>query len=1382
MMPAWISPVFDGMPLGWMLVHSVWIAAALACVGWFADILSVNIAPRYRHRIFMSLLFSVPIASLFAAAHMENRQTPTSWKQIPQRVLATTSENHDLQSSPKMTITSAALEATTDFATTDVVDPAKHRRTPNATFGTSWFAHSQVIVPKFFSWLVPLWLLGVLTCWARLWMQWLALRRLIRDATLPSLPIQQAVANVRRRLGVHQKVLIRICDQLAVPAVVGCLRPTLLLPASLCSNLTPLEFDAILAHELAHIRRFDWLLNLLQLAVETLFFFHPAVWWLSRRIREERENACDDIGIHIVGDRLAYANALTRLATWSVQHHLSLSANGGDFTARIHRIVGRRQNMKLATIPWSSFLCLALICTYVACNRATSTPVSNASSQKQSPATRSTSDKHYETIAGRVVDANKKPLANADIYLQQTAWNETPKRLAQTRTDPSGHFEFQDVQHPNHADSITSRIFPIEIVVRKPGYAVRWQRLRRENTELAFQLKPEFEFAGRVHDADGNPATQVRVYVDQIMSLNTISKIDIPGGNTPHEGGDSFLSLGANQQAISATTNDKGEFRLRELPRRVGLVLRTDDQRFVNTPIYAATTDESLPKIATSASYDSKKMRTAEDRITRRGVSVHYESIRSPGATLVVSRGKTVTLRMVDADTSLPVEGVSVQMMADLIADPLTTDDSGTVQFFRLPLSKMVVQFTPPNESPYLGLTKTIVLDQMDSSHTVRLSSATEWAGRVTEESSAAPIANAEVQYRILTYQADQYVSHADKKATTDADGVFRLWVPRHQEGQNCVVSVSAPDGYRAVENLEATTDDGSPTLPHQIKLDTADNPTEPLAFSFRKNPTIGFAFVDEQDNAIPATVTARLYSTTGRSRTENTAIAADQTYDAGSLIFRNNDGLDRLRLLAVSQDRRRAAVHYLTDFAAAEPTTQLTLQPTASVFGVVRNSETGKPIADAAVSLGMQFEFGYGQNVSQTRTDDAGQYRFDALVPDLEYLIGVSAADYEADNSFHHRFREAASGSREINIDLVPQVPGNLADLAIYEVPDFPNLSAEETFDKLAEEYQTASAAYEKLLANTKNSAARNTIVQRREPTNAFVQAFAELAAENRDTDVELKSLLWICNARNVAGTYRDYAATKKSAADRIVAAYADRAELGEHVPGVIYNASDRYPAAQKLMQSPIRVVQANAHFIAGQLFATHEYPGMELDEVMRTKAIEHYQTVVDQFADVPHWRFDTLGEAAKRKLFALQQLRIGQPAPEISGTDLDGQPMKLSDYRGQTVVLHYWEGAMHDFERIEELRSAFPSDDIAIVGICTTESIADALAAAKDLPESILHWHDPDHQIHSRWCDFWTCSQVIDRHGTIIYLGRPNSTQQLAAAIERAQAEAKVASVSVE
>ena len=87
----------------------------------------------------------------------------------------------------------------------------------------------------------------------------------------------------------------------------------MLLPASALAGLSPQQLEAILAHELAHIRRHDYLVNLLQTLVETLLFYHPAVWWLSRRIRIERENCCDDLAVSLCGDPVAYAKALADL-------------------------------------------------------------------------------------------------------------------------------------------------------------------------------------------------------------------------------------------------------------------------------------------------------------------------------------------------------------------------------------------------------------------------------------------------------------------------------------------------------------------------------------------------------------------------------------------------------------------------------------------------------------------------------------------------------------------------------------------------------------------------------------------------------------------------------------------------------------------------------------------------------------------------------------------------------------------------------------------------------------------------------------------------------------------------------------------------------------
>ncbi len=102
------------------------------------------------------------------------------------------------------------------------------------------------------------------------------------------------------------------------PATLGFLRPVILLPPAVALGVTPQQLEALLAHELAHIRRHDYLVNVLQMLAETLFFYHPAVWWASRRIRVERELCCDDIAVDACGDAVGYAQALTKVARLQV--------------------------------------------------------------------------------------------------------------------------------------------------------------------------------------------------------------------------------------------------------------------------------------------------------------------------------------------------------------------------------------------------------------------------------------------------------------------------------------------------------------------------------------------------------------------------------------------------------------------------------------------------------------------------------------------------------------------------------------------------------------------------------------------------------------------------------------------------------------------------------------------------------------------------------------------------------------------------------------------------------------------------------------------------------------------------------------------------------
>jgi len=138
------------------------------------------------------------------------------------------------------------------------------------------------------------------------------------------------------------RVPFRVVESAEVdsPTVIGWVQPVILLPIAVLAALSPAQVEAILAHELAHIRRHNYVVNLLQSVVETLLFYHPAVWWLSGRVRAEREHACDDIALAVCGDRVEYAAALAELEAQRGRDCApALAATQGSLAARVRRIL-----------------------------------------------------------------------------------------------------------------------------------------------------------------------------------------------------------------------------------------------------------------------------------------------------------------------------------------------------------------------------------------------------------------------------------------------------------------------------------------------------------------------------------------------------------------------------------------------------------------------------------------------------------------------------------------------------------------------------------------------------------------------------------------------------------------------------------------------------------------------------------------------------------------------------------------------------------------------------------------------------------------------------------------------------------------------------------
>ncbi len=155
--------------------------------------------------------------------------------------------------------------------------------------------------------------------------------------TRPAPPEWQQTLN---RLS-KRSVQLLISPLIQVPTVIGWLRPVVLFPVGALAGVPSEHIEALLAHELAHIRRHDYLINILQSIAEATLFYHPAVWWISRNIRTERENCCDDIAVAITGDPLTYAQALTNLESHRPAHLTpALAANGGSLKQRIARLLG----------------------------------------------------------------------------------------------------------------------------------------------------------------------------------------------------------------------------------------------------------------------------------------------------------------------------------------------------------------------------------------------------------------------------------------------------------------------------------------------------------------------------------------------------------------------------------------------------------------------------------------------------------------------------------------------------------------------------------------------------------------------------------------------------------------------------------------------------------------------------------------------------------------------------------------------------------------------------------------------------------------------------------------------------------------------------------
>ena len=188
---------------------------------------------------------------------------------------------------------------------------------------------------------------------------------------------EQELKRISGALGVRCQVAIATSVRVSSPLTLGSISPIILLPTGLLTGMSTTQIEAILVHELYHIKRRDYIINICQALVEVLLFYHPAIWHMNNIIREERENCCDDQTVAFCGDAIAYARALTQIQNINAltKPRLAMSATGpkeGNFTNRIKRLFNKYPNPAEARSKGIFaigflivYLCIVLVSAYV---------------------------------------------------------------------------------------------------------------------------------------------------------------------------------------------------------------------------------------------------------------------------------------------------------------------------------------------------------------------------------------------------------------------------------------------------------------------------------------------------------------------------------------------------------------------------------------------------------------------------------------------------------------------------------------------------------------------------------------------------------------------------------------------------------------------------------------------------------------------------------------------------------------------------------------------------------------------------------------------------------------------------------------------------------
>lgn len=697
------SPVIHA--LGWTLAHFVWQGCVVAGLLAFALVSMRRSTASTRYMVACAallLMAALPIVTLSVIYHSPRVESVAGANAIAERIGA----------APQTAVLALHPSRASTFAN------AVSRAEPVA--GRDEHVWVSAIENRFAAslpWCVVAWLLGVMVLSMRLIAGWARLRTIRRGAD--DLPVDWSnhLAAMAKRIGVLRSVRLLAAIRVDVPCTFGWFAPIILVPISAMSDLSPEQVRAILAHELAHIRRHDYLANLVQSVIESLLFYHPAVWWVSRQIRIERENCCDDIAAAACGSAVNYARALTKLeAMRGFVPSFAAAARGGALMPRIQRLLSAPAEVR--PVAWWPVGMMTAFIVLIGCFAA---HVAHAQ-QEPKPTTASTA----VLFSAQVIGSEGKPAADASVKAFSINRDDI-KPIESTRTDSDGRFE---IHHNAHA--------PIGLVILGEDNQMACLRDTSGTRGLQIKLHPAAELLVNLVDASGKPIRGLHI------SLAKPRGGGFENTQYPYEG----------VETQTWATDDKGQAHIKPVPLGSSVTLQLDDAQFARLPL-------SVSMVAIS------QLVTKSDPIPIGPASSIEGRVIASGTNEPIA-GISVSADFRDGGTSFQADA------------PTTANGEFRISRLPAGTFDIRVFPNHEQSKTWLSVSKAVTTapGRDLEGQTLSLSHGAEIVGKILESGTDRPLANASVEARTLQARNRIYLGNSNAKgeyALRLPPGTYRL-------------------------------------------------------------------------------------------------------------------------------------------------------------------------------------------------------------------------------------------------------------------------------------------------------------------------------------------------------------------------------------------------------------------------------------------------------------------------------------------------------------------------------------------------------------------------------------------------------------------------------